>query len=78
MRIIQFMRCTRCDAQTGNKAMKTYEVSNVTSAHSFGAYQADTAAEAIEAACKDAGYESKAEAEAAMGRETELIAVEIK
>lgn len=78
MPIIQVMCCTRCEAQTGNKAMNTYEVSNVKSATSFGTYEADTAAAAIEAACKDAGYDSKADAEAAMGRDAELVAVEVK
>jgi hypothetical protein len=58
--------------------MSTYEVSNSKSAHSFGTYTANTPAEAIEAACKDAGYSSQADAEAAMGRDAELIAVEVK
>lgn len=57
--------------------MSQYEVSNTQSAHSFGIYDADSAEAAIEAACKDAGYDSKADAEAAMGREAELVAVEV-
>jgi hypothetical protein len=57
--------------------MSNFEVSNSTSAHCFGVYEADSPEAAIEAACKDAGYDSKAEAEAAMGRECELVAVEV-
>lgn len=57
--------------------MTKFEVANAKSATSFGVYEADTAEAAIEAACKDAGYDSKADAEAAMGRESELVAVEI-
>ena len=58
--------------------MTQYEVSNSKSAHSFGVYAAESADAAIEAACKDAGYNSKADAEAAMGRDSELIAVEVE
>jgi hypothetical protein len=58
--------------------MSKYEVSNTKSAHSFGVYEAESAEAAIEAACNDAGYDSKADAEAAMGRESELVAVEVK
>lgn len=58
--------------------MKSYEVSNSKSGHSFGIYEADSAEAAIEAACKDAGYDSKAQAEEAMGRESELIASEVE
>jgi hypothetical protein len=58
--------------------MNQYEVSNSKSAHSFGIYEAESAEAAIEAACRDAGYSSKAEAEAAMGRESELVAAEVK
>jgi hypothetical protein len=58
--------------------MNKYEVSNSKSAHSFGVYEADSQEAAIEAACKDAGYDSKADAEAAMGRDAELVAVEVK
>ena len=58
--------------------MSQYEVSNIKSAHSFGIYAAESAEAAIEAACKDAGYDSKADAEAAMGRDSELVAVEVK
>lgn len=57
---------------------KTYEVINAKSAHSFGTYQAESEEAAIEACCKDAGYESKEAAENAMGRDSEMIAVEIK
>lgn len=57
--------------------MSKYEVSNSKSGHSFGVYEADTAEAAIEAACMDAGYASQAEAEAAMERASELVAVEI-
>lgn len=58
--------------------MSKYEVSNNKSGHSFGVYEADSAEAAIEAACKDAGYDSKADAEAAMGRDSELVAAEVK
>ncbi len=58
--------------------MSKYEVSNSKSAHSFGVYEAESAEAAIEAACKAAGYDSKANAEAAMGRDSELVAVEVK
>jgi hypothetical protein len=57
--------------------MAHYQVSNSKSAHSFGIYAADSAEAAIEAACIDAGYNSKADAEAAMGRESELVAVDV-
>lgn len=57
---------------------KTYEVTNAKSAHSFGTYEADSEEAAIEACCKDAGYSSKADAEAAMGHDSELVAVEVK
>ena len=58
--------------------MSQYEVSNTKSGHSFGVYEADSAREAIEACCRDAGYASKAEAEEVMGHESELVAVEVK
>ena len=58
--------------------MSKYEVSNIKSAHSFGVYEADGPEAAIEACCKDAGYDSKADAEAAMGRGSELVSVEVK
>ncbi len=58
--------------------MSQYEVSNIKSAHSFGVYEAESADAAIEAACKDAGYDSKAHAEEVMGRASELVAVEVK
>lgn len=57
--------------------MSQFEVSNAKSAHSFGVYEAETAEAAIEAACKDAGYESKTQAEEVMGRDSELVAVEV-
>lgn len=57
--------------------MTKFEVSNSKSAHSFGVYEAESAEAAIEAACKDAGYSSKADAEAVMGHESELVAVEV-
>ncbi len=58
--------------------MNAYEVSNSKSTHSFGVYEAESAEAAIEAACKDAGYDSKAQAEEVMGHESELIAAEVK
>jgi hypothetical protein len=58
--------------------MARYEVSNVKSAHSFGIYEAESAEAAIEACCKDAGYDSKAQAEEVMGHDSELAAVEVK
>jgi hypothetical protein len=58
--------------------MSNYEVSNSQSGHSFGVYEADSPEAAIEACCRDAGYDSKADAEAAMGRESELVAVAVK
>lgn len=57
--------------------MAKYEVSNIKSAHSFGVYEAESAEAAIEACCKDAGYDSKAQAEEVMGHESELVAVEV-
>jgi len=65
-------------AATQESNMSKYEVSNSKSAHSFGVYEADSQEAAIEAACKDAGYESKADAEAVMGHESELVAVKVK
>ena len=58
--------------------MSKYEISNRKSAHSFGVYEADSQEAAIEACCKDAGYDSKAHAEEVMGHESELVAVEVK
>ena len=58
--------------------MAKYEVSNIKSSFSFGVYEAESAEAAIEACCKDAGYDSKADAEDAMGHEAELIAVEVE
>jgi hypothetical protein len=57
--------------------MTKFEVANAKSATSFGVYEADTAEAAIEAACKDAGYDSKAHAEEVMGHESELMATEV-
>lgn len=57
--------------------MAHYQVSNSKTAHSFGIYTADSAEAAIEAACIDAGYDSKADAEAVMGRDSELVAVDV-
>ncbi|GEM_PF-1349102 len=57
--------------------MSKYEVSNSASGHSFGVVEADSTEAAIEAVCRDAGYDSKAAAEAAMGRDTELVAIEL-
>ena len=57
--------------------MTKFEVANAKSATSFGIYEADTADDAIEAACRDAGYDSKAHAEEVMGHESELIAIEV-
>ena len=54
-----------------------YEVSNITSSFSFGIFEALTADEAIEAVCREAGYKSKAHAEKEMGRDSELVAVEV-
>jgi hypothetical protein len=58
--------------------MRNFEVSNSKSAHVFGVYQAGTAEAAIEAACLEAGYNSRANAEEAMGRESQLVAVEVE
>ena len=58
--------------------MSKFEVSNSKSGHSFGVYEADSAEAAIEAACQDAGYTSKAAAEEVIGHDSELIAVEVK
>jgi len=58
--------------------MSKYEVSNIKSAHSFGVYEAKSAEAAIEACCKDAGYESKAQAGEVMGHDSELVAVEVQ
>jgi hypothetical protein len=51
-----------------------YEVSNRASGQSLGVYEADSPEQAIEACCRDAGYASKADAEKAMGHDSELIA----
>lgn len=58
--------------------MAKYEVSNKISSFSFGVYEAESADEAVEAACRDAGYDSKAQAEEVMGHDSELIAVEVE
>ncbi len=68
---------TVCGANR-ESSMSKYEISNVKSAHSFGVYEAESAEAAIEACCKDAGYESKEQAEDAMGHESELVAVEVQ
>lgn len=57
--------------------MTKFEVFNSSSGHSFGIYEADTPEAAIEACCRDAGYASKAQAEEAMGRESQLVAKEV-
>lgn len=57
--------------------MPNFEVSNSQSATIIGVYEAASAADAVEAACRDAGYDSKAQAEEVMGHEAELIAVEV-
>lgn len=57
--------------------MTDFEVFNHVSAHSFGVFQAKTADAAILACCREAGYDSLAEAEKAMGHASELSAVEV-
>lgn len=57
--------------------MTRYEITNARTGHSFGVYEAESAEQAIDACCKDAGYESKADAERQMGRESELTATEV-
>jgi malonyl CoA-acyl carrier protein transacylase len=58
--------------------MSKYEVSNSQSGHSFGVYEAESAEAAILACCFEAGYASQEQAEEAMGRATELVAVEVQ
>lgn len=58
--------------------MTKYEVINAKSAHSFGIYEASTPEEAVEAACRDAGYDSKAQAEEVMGHASDLVASEVQ
>lgn len=57
--------------------MNRYEVINSKSAHSFGVYEAESAEAAVEACCKDAGYDSTAHAEEVMGRAAQLVATEV-
>lgn len=57
--------------------MAHYQISNSKTAHSLGIYVADSAEAAIEAACIDAGYDSKADAEAVMGHDSELSATDV-
>lgn len=65
-------------AHNWESAMSKYEVSNIKSAHSFGVYEAESAEAAIEACCKDAGYESKEQAEEVMGHGSDLVATEVQ
>jgi hypothetical protein len=58
---------------TDPETMK-YEVCNSISGHRFGVYEADSEEAAIDAACRDAGYDSRAHAEKFMGRGSELVA----
>ena len=58
--------------------MSKYEVSNTTSGHSFGVYEAASAEAAIEACVIDAGYKSVAQMEETLETECELVAVEVK
>jgi hypothetical protein len=59
--------------------MSKYEVFNQTSGHSFGVYEADSADEAIDACCRDAGYASKADAEQSTEQSLgDLRAAEVK
>lgn len=64
--------------QLRESSMRKYEVRNIKSSHSFGVYEADSAEAAVAACCKDAGYDSKVDAEVVMGHESELVAVEVK
>lgn len=59
------------------KSMNRYEVCNVLSGHSFGVYEAETAAEAIDLVCRDAGYRDLAHAIAAVGDVNGLAATEV-
>ena len=56
--------------------MTAYEVLNPVSGVSFGTYEADNPADAIEACCKDAGYASAEDAENTLERPTQLVAIE--
>lgn len=58
--------------------MSKFEIVNPQSGHSFGVYEAESAEAAIEACCKDAGYDSKAHAESVTGSDSELIAVAVE
>lgn len=57
--------------------MPKFEVRNTASGHSFGVYEAETAEQAIEACCRDAGYASRAHADEVTGRDDDLVAVEV-
>lgn len=56
--------------------MSHYEVTNASSGHSFGVYEADSPEAAIEACCIDAGYSSKADADEVTGGGN-LVATEV-
>jgi len=58
--------------------MTHYEVQHTRSGLIFGVYEAESAEAAIEAMYKDAGYDSKAQAEEVMGRESGMVATEAK
>ena len=64
--------------QPGKTTMSKFEVSNAKSSTSFGIYEAHGAEQAIEAACRDAGYDSNGHAEEVMGHESDLVAVEVE
>ncbi len=58
--------------------MARYDVTNMRTSHSFGAYEAETADEAIEACIRDAGYDDKADSESVVGHEIDFVATEIR
>ena len=57
--------------------MSKYEVSNATSGHSFGVYEAASEESAIEACVIDAGYNRVAQMEDTLETECDLVAVEV-
>lgn len=54
--------------------MNSYEICESSTGQSLGVYQGDNEREAIEACCRDAGYESIAHAEAVLERPCTLVA----
>lgn len=57
--------------------MSKYEIINSASGQSLGVYEADSPDAALDACCRAAGYDSRADADAVVGHDPDLIAVEL-